>query len=317
MGAHGCAPRRELFLLGFGARGFGKSDMPDIFVGLQGEDAHLIGFVGADLADPDDAKTGFAPEAADFDSLTRRGEEADAVEASALLAKINGIGSLGEGMALAIGAFDDHAKGFGNAGLLAGSFPKVWNGFLESQADADFAVGVGVDIGYAYFLLGAGVSVNKKNGVADGESGLQGDQGAAGIDDDGFGFFVEGTTLLCKSINDDGHAKGKAHAGARDSLRGSRREGASERRRVFPDEEGLVERGDLDDFSGESLLGAVLATLKVPGFLEDLFEGLFAVGDGHPGVAVAFGATKPNGEIPRHVRPLHSFIITVPKSKSG
>jgi hypothetical protein len=132
MRAWACAPRSELFLLGLGGRGFGERDVPDIFVGLQGEDANLIGFVGADLADPDNAKTSFAPQAADFDGLTGRGEEPDAVEASALLAKINGIGSLGEGMAIGIGALDDDAKGFGNAGLPASFLPKVWSGLLES-----------------------------------------------------------------------------------------------------------------------------------------------------------------------------------------
>jgi hypothetical protein len=317
MRAHRCVPRSKLFLSGLGGRGFGKGDVPDIFVGLQGEEANLIGFVGADLADPHDAKTGFAPEAADFDGLTGRGEKTDAVEASTLLTKINGISSLGEGMAFGIGAFDDHAKSLGNTGLLASFFPKVWNELLESQADVDFAVGVDVDIGYADFLLGAAALVNEKNGVSDSELGFQSNEGAAGIDHDRLGFLVEGATLLCESINDDGHAEGKAHTRARGSLRGGRGEGHGERSQVFPKGEGVVKRRDLNDFFGDSLLGAVLATLKVPGLLEDLLEGLFAVGDGDPGVAVAFRATEPNGKIPRHVGPLQTFIIAVPKPERG
>src|SRR5712692_10657709 len=51
-----------------GGGGFGEFDAPDIFFGLQ-YNADLVGFGGADLADPDDAETGFAPEASDFDGL--------------------------------------------------------------------------------------------------------------------------------------------------------------------------------------------------------------------------------------------------------
>jgi len=52
-----------------GLRGF---DAPDIFFGLQ-HDTDLVGFSGANLADPHDAETGFAPEAAHFDGLSGTG----------------------------------------------------------------------------------------------------------------------------------------------------------------------------------------------------------------------------------------------------
>ena len=67
----------KLFFRGLGSLrsldgGFGEFDAPDIFFGLQG-DADLVGFGGADLADPDDAEASFAPEASDFDGLAGSG----------------------------------------------------------------------------------------------------------------------------------------------------------------------------------------------------------------------------------------------------
>jgi len=42
-------------------RSFGELDAPDIFFGLETHDANLIGLVGADMPNPDDAESGFAP----------------------------------------------------------------------------------------------------------------------------------------------------------------------------------------------------------------------------------------------------------------
>src|SRR5260370_34547650 len=82
------------------------------------------------------------------------------------LAKIDGIGALGKWMTPRVRAFDDNAKSLGNAGLLASCFPKVADGLFEGQTDASFAVGVGVKIDDADFLLLAAASMDKKNGVA-------------------------------------------------------------------------------------------------------------------------------------------------------
>jgi len=60
---------------GGGCGGFGEFDAPDVFFRLQAENADLIGFGGADLPDPDDTETGFAPAAADFDGLAGAGQE--------------------------------------------------------------------------------------------------------------------------------------------------------------------------------------------------------------------------------------------------
>src|SRR6266849_10040017 len=56
-----------------GCAGFGEFDAPDVFFGLEPVDADLAGFGGADMTDPDDTETGFAPAAADFDGLAGRG----------------------------------------------------------------------------------------------------------------------------------------------------------------------------------------------------------------------------------------------------
>ena len=116
---------------GWDRAGLGKFDAPDVFFGLEAEDADLIGLGGANLADPDDPEAGLAPAAADFDGLARGSQEADAVQTRAILAEIDGVGALGKRIAVVVRAFDEDAKGFGNARLFAVSFPKVGDGFFE------------------------------------------------------------------------------------------------------------------------------------------------------------------------------------------
>jgi hypothetical protein len=60
--------------------GLGKFDAPDVFFGLEAEDADLIGLGATNLADPDDPEAGLTPAAADFDGLARGSQEADAVQ---------------------------------------------------------------------------------------------------------------------------------------------------------------------------------------------------------------------------------------------
>src|SRR5260370_40122920 len=88
------SPMREekLFFRGLGALrrrgrgGFGKFDAPDVFFRLEAENADLIGFGGADLADPDDTETGFPPAAAGFHGLDRGCQAPNPVQTSAFLA---------------------------------------------------------------------------------------------------------------------------------------------------------------------------------------------------------------------------------------
>src|SRR5260370_41577443 len=200
---------KKLFFLGFGAvrrgnvGGFREFYAPDVFFGLETVDADLVGFGGADMADPNGAEAGFAPAAPDFDGLAGGGQEADAVEARAILAEIDGVGTLDKRMALGVGALDDDAESFGKSRLLASFFPQVEDGLFEGQADASFAVGVRVEVGDADFLLLAAALVNEKNGVAQCEFGFQGDEGAAGIDEDRLSVFVEGAAFSGKTVNHD------------------------------------------------------------------------------------------------------------------
>src|SRR5947208_14121272 len=80
--------------------GFGEFDAPDVFIGLEAEDADLIGLGGADVADPDDAEAGFAPAAAHFDALAGGCQEADDVQTRAILAELGGVGALNERIAV-------------------------------------------------------------------------------------------------------------------------------------------------------------------------------------------------------------------------
>src|SRR6202521_6459131 len=148
------SPLREekLFFGGLGAfrrrgrGGFGEFDPPDVFFRLEAENADLIGFGAAALADPDDTETGFAPAAADFDGLAGAGQEADAVQTRAFLAEIDSVGALGKRMAVRVRTFDDDAESLGDASRLASFFPEVGDGLFEGEADASVAVEVGVEI---------------------------------------------------------------------------------------------------------------------------------------------------------------------------
>ncbi len=212
---------------------FREFDAPDVFFGFEAVDADVIGFGGANMADPDDTEASFAPEAAYFDGLAGRSQEADAVETRAILAEIDSVGALGKRMAFGVGTFDDDAESFWDAGLLAAFFPKIGDGLLEGQTDASFASGVGVEIDNADFLLLAAALVHEKNGVAQKEFGFQGDEGAAGIDDDGFGVFVESTGFASKTVYEDGYTHGEALSGAEYFLCGDGGEGNGKRWLVF------------------------------------------------------------------------------------
>src|SRR5712692_3913710 len=212
-------------------------------------------------------------------------------------------------MASGVHAFDDNAESFGNSRLLATSFPKVRYGLFEGEADASFVVGVGVEIYDADFLLLLAAFVDKKNGVAKGDFGFQGDEGAAGIDEDRLGVFVESTAFVGKTVNHDGYALGDALAGAGSFLCTGGREGDCKRCGCFWRGLRIVEGGDFHCLLGNALLRAVFAALEIPSLLEDLFEGFLTVGKSDPGVAVPVRATEPDGEVPRHVSSLRNLMI--------
>src|SRR5437660_8113087 len=61
--------QKKLFFCGLGVgrgrrrwrRSFGELNAPNIFFSLETHDANLIGFAGANVADPHDSKSGFSP----------------------------------------------------------------------------------------------------------------------------------------------------------------------------------------------------------------------------------------------------------------
>jgi len=79
----------------------------------------------------------------------------------------------------------------------------------------------------------------------------------------------------------------------------------------------FVERSHLDDFPGDALLGAVLATLEILGLLKDLVEGFFAIRKSNPGVAVPVGTTEPDSKISGHASFLRILIIPVSRLAGG
>jgi len=90
---------------------------------------------------------------------------ADAVETCALLAEIDGAGSLGKRMAPGVRAFTMTRRVWGREAPYV-SFSKSQIPLFEGEADAGFAVGVGVKVDDADFLLLAAAFVDKKNCVA-------------------------------------------------------------------------------------------------------------------------------------------------------
>jgi len=252
------------------------------------------------VSDPDDAETGFTPAAADFNGLAGRGQEPDAVETRAILAEIDGVGALGERMAFGVDPFDDDAKSLWDAWFLAFFFPEVGDRLLKRETDASFAVGIGVKVDDADFLLLAAALVDEKNRVAQGEFGLQGDKSNAGIDEDGFGVFVESAPFAGKAVNHHGNAHGDAFAGTWGFLSLGRRKGHGIRYWSLGLGWGIVDGGDFHGFLRNALLRAMFAALEFPGLLEDLLEGFLAVRKGDPGVAVSFRAPEADGKVPRH-----------------
>src|SRR5260370_35052677 len=107
---------KKLFFLGLGALrrrnggGFWEIYAPDVFFGLETVDADLVGFGGADMADPDDAEAGFAPAAAGFDGLAGGGQEAGAVGARAILAGSERFGTRGKRVGRGGGAVAECAE---------------------------------------------------------------------------------------------------------------------------------------------------------------------------------------------------------------
>src|SRR6267154_3421839 len=164
---------------GLGVERIGKLDVPNILGLIKGEEADLIRFGGAHLADPDDAETSFAPEAANLQRLAGGSEKSDAIEACAILTEVHGERGLLERASGGVLTLNDDAQRFGNARFLAGAAPEAGKRLLESKANAAFALGVFVHVGDANLLFRSGDAIDKSDGISDGEPCLEKNKFAA------------------------------------------------------------------------------------------------------------------------------------------
>ena len=116
--------------------------------------ADLIGFGGSNLADPGNAKTGFAvPAALHFYYLTGRGEIRDALEAGAVFADVRGLRALRERIAIAIVAANENAKGLRGALATTRFTPEGRSWFLKREAYFTAALRMRLTEHHANFLL--------------------------------------------------------------------------------------------------------------------------------------------------------------------
>ena len=198
-----------------GVERIGKLDVPNVLALIEGEETDLIGFGGADLTDPDDAETGFAPEAADFERLTGRSKKPDTIEARAILTEVHGESGLLERAASGVLASDDDAERFRNARFLAGATPETGKRLFEREAHAGFALRVFVHVSDADLLFGAGDPVDQSHRVADGELCFQKDKRATCVDDYGLRFFFERAARGAEAINGNWNMQAHSWAGTR------------------------------------------------------------------------------------------------------
>jgi len=228
--------------------------------------------------------------------LAGRRQHADAIEARAVLAEVDGESSLREIAAGGVPPFYLYAEHFGDTRLFARAAPEAWHGSSEGESNTRFALGIALEIGDTHLLFGAGELVNEMDGVADGEFGLKNDHGAAGVHDNGFGFFLERAGRSAEPVDDYGNVDSHARAGARDLL--CDRRGGGEcicrlRRRGW---RGIVEGSDFEKFYRRAFLRTVFAATEFPLLFEDLFEGFFAIGEREPTRGVATRANEASAE---------------------
>src|ERR1700675_4028225 len=123
------------FFGGFGWGRGGDFDAPGEFTVVERADADLVGFGGANVANPGDAEAGFAvPAALYFDDFAGRSKIGDVVEAGSVFADVHGIRGLREGIAVAVLAADENAKRLRCTEVTASFPPEVWRRIGKSGA---------------------------------------------------------------------------------------------------------------------------------------------------------------------------------------
>lgn len=86
-----------------------------------------------------------------------------------------------------------------------GGAPKTRVGTDELDADAGLAVRPASDVYDAAFLFGLIDSVGKKQALAGGDDGFQGDEAAAFVDVNRGGFLVKGLLFGIGAVDQQGH----------------------------------------------------------------------------------------------------------------
>ena len=177
--------------------------------------ADLIGFGGSDLANPGYAKTGFAvPAALHFYYLPGRSEISNAFEACAVFADVRGVGTLRKGIAIAIVAANENAKGLRGTLATTRLTPEGRSWFLKREAYFKAALRMRLAEHHANFLFFLREFADDKELVAEIYRGVEPDQSAAGIEHERGGGFVERANDFAPAVDDDRDMERSAFARA-------------------------------------------------------------------------------------------------------
>src|SRR5258708_3400460 len=192
------------FFGGFGGWRLGGWDAPGKADRIYVVNADLIGFGGSNLADPGYAKTGFAvPAALHFYYLPGRCEISHAIEACAVFADVRGIGTLRKGIAIAIIAANENAKGLRGTLATTCFTPERGSWFLKGEADFTAALPMRFIEDHANFLLFLGEFADDKELVAEIYGSVEPDQSAAGIEHERGGGLMERANDFAPAVDDD------------------------------------------------------------------------------------------------------------------
>ena len=196
---------RLRFFGGFGGWRLGGLDTPGKADRIYVINADLIGFGGSNLADPGYAKTGFAvPAALHFYYLPGRCEISNAIEACAVFADVRGVGTLRKGIAIAIIAANENAKGLRGTLATTCFTPEGRSWFLKRQAYFTAALRMRLAEHHANFLLFLREFADDKELVAEIYRSVEPDQSAAGVEHERGGGLMERANDFAPAVDNDG-----------------------------------------------------------------------------------------------------------------
>ena len=166
--------------------------------------ADLIGFGGSNLSNPGNAEAGFAvPAALHFYYLPGCGEVGNAIEACAVFADVRGVGTLRKGIAIAIIAANENAKGLRGTLATTCFTPEGRSWFLKREAYFTAALRMRLAEHHANFLFFLREFADDKELVAEIYRGVEPDQSAAGIEHERGGGLVERANDFAPAVDND------------------------------------------------------------------------------------------------------------------